>query len=255
MSNTKYLIFGGVFALALFASCASSKSAVKNAIPMTPSLISFVGAQNLENFYFYLSKDISLERDELAADAIRFENGVGIPVEQKYTEVIEIKRTTPGLALRNMMTEAAYVTYTPSANEVKVTVERDGKQLRTYTMDDKGVESEATVLDTNPSITYRLLGVSFETGESRLIGFAASMINPDGTFDILFDDENDGSVMYDGKMYRVVYQGDERPYLTVKLGKEVQDLNRKKRVAAGLPNTTTTTKKAAPAKAKKTVTG
>ncbi|GMO41034.1 MAG: hypothetical protein Ta2F_16890 [Termitinemataceae bacterium] len=222
----------------VFVACATSTVNVA----VTPSLIDYVGQNNLDlginekKFYFYLSQDIHLEHDEIGDNVIKFENGVAIPVEQKFTEIIEIKKSTPGLAFKNMMTEAAYVTYTPLANEVKVTVEKDGKQIRSYTMDDKGGSlGNATVTDLNPSITYRLLGVSFEVGDGRLIGFAASMLNPDGTFDILFDDEKTNSVLYDGKMYRVVYQEEEKPYLMIKLGKEAQDLTQKKRVASGLP--------------------
>lgn len=222
-----------VSVVVFFSACASANSAV----PMTPNLIQEVGAENLEGFYFYFSKDIVLERDEPVGEPLKFQDGVAIPFTETVKELIEIKKTTPGLAKKKMLTEAAYVTYTPTENELRVTVEKDGRQVKSYVMGDRDAEAEAKVLANTPSVTFRLLGVSFEEpSETRQIGFAASMLSTDGTFNILFDDENSNSILYDGKLYHVVYKGEERPYLMVKLGKAVQKMTKTKRAVTGLSN-------------------
>jgi hypothetical protein len=68
-------------------------------------------------------------------------------------------------------------------------------------------------------IPYKLAGVSFEEGDDRIIPFGVVMNNPDGRFELLFDDEDKKAVIYGGKLYRVTYSGDEKPYLMVKVGK------------------------------------
>jgi hypothetical protein len=214
---------------ALLAACQSAP------VPITPGLISYVGPGNIENFYFYLSKDVTLVRSEVYNDSVRFRDGVAIPIERDISEEVVIRSDTPGIVIKNMLTEAAYVTYTKSSNKVQVTIQQNGQIVKTYDADEKtGVLSQAVVSDTNPTATFRLLGVSFEEGEGREIGFAVLATNPDGTFDMLFDDELTGSVLYEGKLYRAQYKGDERPYLMVRLGKgEADRSGANQRVAKG----------------------
>jgi hypothetical protein len=233
MLKKRYLVAVAAFAVFL-AGCQSG------AVPITPNLIKYVGPDNLEQFYFYLSKDVILERQEEYQDSVRFQNGVAIPINRDISESILIKKSTPGTAVKNMLTEAAYVTYTKSANTVQVTVVRDGEVVQAYEANEKnGVESIAKVSDANPTVTYQLLGVSFEEGEGREIGFAVLTSNNDGTFDMLLDDELSSSVLYEGKLYRVVYKGEERPYLMVRLGTGERDRSgSSRRVAGGHPAAT-----------------
>jgi hypothetical protein len=204
-------------------------------VAITPSLIGYVGPENIERFYFYLSKDLILQREEVYKDSVRFQDGVAIPIERDISEQILIKKNTPGIAVKNMLTEAAYVTYTKSSNKVQVTIQRNGEVVKSYDADEQsGVQSQAMVSDANPTVSYQLLGVSFEDGGGREIGFAVMTSNPDGTFDMLFDDEVTASVLYEGKLYRAIYKGEERPYLSVKLGKIESDKSgSKQRVAKG----------------------
>ncbi|MDR3302303.1 MAG: hypothetical protein LBT01_07235 [Spirochaetaceae bacterium] len=221
-----YLLAGMAF---LLASCQTGP------VPITPGLISYVGPGNVEKFYFYLSKDVTLARNEVYNDSVRFQDGVAIPIERDISEEVVIKRDTPGMVVKNMLTEAAYVTYTKSSNKVQVTIQQNGQVVKQYDADEKtGVTSQAVVSETNPTITYQLLGVSFEEGDGREIGFAVVASNPDGTFDMLFDDEITASVLYEGKLYRALYKGDERPYLMVRLGKgEADRTGGTQRVAKG----------------------
>jgi hypothetical protein len=151
-------------------------------------------------------------------------------------EEVLIKKDTPGIAVKNMLTEAAYVTYTKSSNKVQVTIQRNGEVVKSYDADENsGILSQALVSDANPTVTYQLLGVSFEDGEGREIGFAVLTANADGTFDMLFDDEITQEVLYEGKMYRALYKGDEKPYLTVRIGKGEKDTSgSRRRVAKGV---------------------
>jgi hypothetical protein len=203
-------------------------------VPITPSLINYVGASNLEQFYFYLSKDVTLQRYEIYNDTVRFQDGMAIPIERDISQTVLIRKNTPGVVKKNMLTEAAYVTYTKSADKVRVTVEKNGEVIQTYDAENDSAISSARVSDANQSVTYQILGVTFEDGDGREIGFAVLTSDPDGTFDMLFDDELTGSVLYDEKMYRAMYKGDERPCLTVRLAKgEMDKTGSKKRVAGG----------------------
>jgi hypothetical protein len=226
----KKLNFLPVLAVLALAGCSTTTGPV----PITPSLISYVGPQNLDQFYFYLSKDLTLQREEVYNDTVRFQDGMAIPIERDISEQIVIKKDTPGIIVKNVVTDTAYVTYTKTSNKVQVTIQQNGEILKKYDADDGAEKSQAIVSDANPTVTYQLLGISFEDGEGRVIGFAVMASNPDGTFDMLFDDEVSASVLYEGKLYRALYKGDERPYLSVKLGKsELDKSGTKQRIAKG----------------------
>jgi hypothetical protein len=205
-------------------------------VPLTPNLISVVGPENVEQFYFYLSKDVVLQRVESYNGAIRFQDGVAIPTESDMSERVTIKKNTPGVALKNILTETVDVTYTytKSSSKGQVTLQRDGEVVKSDAATEKSdVHLQDLVDDENAVLTYQLLGVSFEDNENCEIGFAAMTANPDGTFDMLFDDEAAGSILYEGKLYKAIYKGEERPYLNVRLGKGEKSSDRSGRVAKG----------------------
>jgi hypothetical protein len=83
-------------------------------------------------------------------------------------------------------------------------------------------------------VNYRVLGIVFEDSSTSKVGFAVDLADPEGRFDILLDDEEEGTIQYGNHIYRVVYSGDERPYLKVRIGKNIirEDLYRK---ASGRP--------------------
>jgi hypothetical protein len=70
-------------------------------------------------------------------------------------------------------------------------------------------------------INYRVLGIEFEEATDNQIGFAVVLSDPEGRFDILFDDEEEGIIRYAGYRYRVTYAGQERPFLMVKVAKNL----------------------------------
>jgi hypothetical protein len=77
------------------------------------------------------------------------------------------------------------------------------------------------------NILYWLLGIQFEEGKDYMLGFAADMANPDGLFQVLVDDEEQGFLQYGDDVYRIVYSGTDRPYLMVKMlvGVEPEDFS------------------------------
>jgi hypothetical protein len=76
-------------------------------------------------------------------------------------------------------------------------------------------EVSMSIMDAN--ILYWLLGIKFEDDKEYMLGFAADMADPEGRFEVLLDNETEGLVQYGDYLYYVVYSGDERPYLMVKM--------------------------------------
>ena len=70
-------------------------------------------------------------------------------------------------------------------------------------------------------INYRVLGIEFEEATDNQIGFAVILSDPEGRFDILFDEEEEGIIRYAGYRYRVTYSGQDRPFLMVKVAKNL----------------------------------
>lgn len=85
------------------------------------------------------------------------------------------------------------------------------------------------MLTESAHINYRVLGILFEDSSTNKLGFAVDLGDPEGKFGILFDNNEDGLIRYGNYMYRVVYKGEERPYLMVKIGKNIltESLSRK----------------------------
>jgi hypothetical protein len=183
-------IMAGIAIVVVISACASGPKMIT--LPMTPMLIDEVGVENMEKLSYFLSKDISLERQNTAPDNVLFEKGVAIRIDKSVKETIKISHKTPGLASFN-----------------------------------------APITDTS-YINYRVLGIEFEDEDNTKVGFAVPLSRPDGRFYMLFDDEENGAVLYGDNVYRVGYLGDERPYLLVRLARDTvhEELIRK---ASGRP--------------------
>lgn len=77
------------------------------------------------------------------------------------------------------------------------------------------------MLTESAHINYRVLGILFEDSSTSKLGFAVDLADPEGKFGILFDNNEDSLIQYGNHVYRVTYKGEERPYLMVKIGKDI----------------------------------
>jgi hypothetical protein len=134
------------------ASCASVRS-----VPLTPDLIAELGVENMEQYAYYVSKDVKLVRKDT-----------------KTGEIIYIDTKTRGAETARAYVQAAF-------------------------------------------INYQAVGIEFEANTDAQVGFAADLRNPEGRFEIQFDDDGTKTLQYGGHDYSVRYTGDARPYLKVRV--------------------------------------
>ncbi|MDR0551927.1 MAG: hypothetical protein LBG72_07920 [Spirochaetaceae bacterium] len=182
-------ITAALLAFVLSGACKSGPEMVM--LPMTPMLIEEVGADNMSKLSYFLSKEVSLERQDMFRENMIFEKGVAVRVDKDVRETIKIDTNTPGAAGYNELAQVSHV-------------------------------------------NFRVLGIEFEGETTTKIGFAVPLANPDGFFDLLFDDDDTGTIEYGPHIYRVIYKGADRPYLMVKVARNIvrEELIRK---ASGKP--------------------
>jgi hypothetical protein len=65
-------------------------------------------------------------------------------------------------------------------------------------------------------VNYHVVGVEFEDIADAKIGFAADLRDPEGRYQLQFDDDAARTIRYAGYDYQVRYKGDERPYLMIR---------------------------------------
>jgi hypothetical protein len=70
-------------------------------------------------------------------------------------------------------------------------------------------------------VSYRLIGINFDATLPDLIGFLADSDSSSARFYLAFDDDAAKTIQYEGHTYKVVYSGDERPFLVAKIAKEM----------------------------------
>jgi hypothetical protein len=112
---------------------------------------------------------------------------------------------------------------------VAIRVNKDVKDVVEFDKTTSGVATVNTLTQAK-FVNYQALGIEFEDDPAKKLYFAAPLADPEGHFEILFHDNNvEGIIIYGGNEYRTFYKGDDKPYLMVRVGRNVisEDLYRK----------------------------
>jgi hypothetical protein len=112
---------------------------------------------------------------------------------------------------------------------VAIRVNKDVKDVIEF---DKEVSGVATISTLTQAmfVNYQALAIEFEEDPGKKLYFAAPLADPESRFEILFHDNNvEGIIIYGENEYRAFYKGADKPFLMVKVGRNVisEDLYRK----------------------------